>query len=165
MQKRLTKLEVILSTLLFFIPLILVVFTQEVRSSISDYAYSNLSYLFVSLLSVAGTMFIFNGTAYNSRWYNIVLGCSLIGVVLTPHLHVPVLHYVFASIFFLGSIFCMIFFSSASQRNLKLVAGAIIVFGLIGHFWFNWYSLFWAEWIGILPICIHYIGESLGKID
>lgn len=165
MQKRLTKLEVILSTLLFFIPLILVAFTQEVRASISDYAYSDLSYLFASLLSVAGTMFIFNGTAYNSRWYNIVLGCSLIGVVLTPHLHASVLHYVFASIFFFGSIFCMIFFSSASQRNLKLVAGAIIVFGLIGHFWFNWYSLFWAEWIGILPICIHYIGESLGKLD
>lgn len=165
MQKRLTKLEVILSTLLFFIPLILVAFTQELRPSISDYAYSNLNYLFASLLSVAGTMFIFNGTAYNSRWYNIVLGCSLIGVVLTPHLQLPVFHYCFASTFFLGSIFCMIFFSSTSQRNLKLIAGAIIFFGLLGHFWFNWYSLFWAEWIGILPICIHYIGESLGKID
>ena len=22
-----------------------------------------------------------------------------------------------------------------------------------------------AEWIGILPICIHYLGESTGKLD
>lgn len=165
MQKRLTKLEIILSTLLFFIPLILIVCTGEIRTSISNYAYSNLSYLFATLLSIAATMFIFNGTAYNSRWYNIILGCSLIGVALTPHQNLPVLHYFFASLFFLGSVFCMIFFSSKSQRNLKLIAGAIIIIGLIGHFWFKWYSLFWAEWIGILPICIHYIGESLGKID
>ena len=99
MQKRLTKLEIILSTLLLFIPLILILATGEIRPSISNYAYSNLNYLFATLLTLAGTMFIFNGSAYNSRWYNIVLGCSLIGVVLTPHLHLPILHYVFASIF------------------------------------------------------------------
>lgn len=165
MEKRLTKLEVILATLLLFIPLILILSTGEIRPSISDYAYSNLNYLFATLLSIAGTMFIFNGSAYNSRWYNIVLGCSLIGVVLTPHLHLPILHYLFAIIFFIGSVFCMIFFSSKKQRIMKLIAGAIITIGLIGHFAFNYYSLFWAEWIGILPICVHYIGESLGKID
>lgn len=165
MQKRLTKLEVILSTLLFFIPLILATCTGEIRESISNYAYSDFNFLFASLLSIAGTMFIFNGTAYNSRWYNIALGCSLIGVVMTPHLDAPILHYLFASIFFLGSIFCMIFFSSASQRGLKLFAGTIIILGLLGHFALNLYSLFWAEWIGILPICIHYTGETLGKID
>jgi hypothetical protein len=164
-EKRLTKLEVILATLLFFIPLILIVTTKEIRPSISDYAYSKLNYLFAALLSVAGTMFIFNGSAYNSRWYNIILGCSLIGVALTPHLDVPILHYLFASIFFLGSVFCMIFFSSKEQRFIKLVIATIITIGLSGHFVFDYYSLFWAEWIGILPICIHYIGESLGKLD
>ena len=165
MQKRLTKLEIILSTLLLFIPLILILATGEIRPSISNYAYSNLNYLFATLLTLAGTMFIFNGTAYNTRWYNIVLGCSLIGVVLTPHLHLPILHYLFASIFFVGSVFCMVFFSSAQQRFIKLVAGAIITIGLIGHFAFNFYSLFWAEWIGMLPITIHYLGESTGKLD
>jgi hypothetical protein len=165
MEKRLTKLEVILATLLFFIPLILIICTGEIRSSISDYAYSNLNFLFATLLSIAGTMFIFNGSAYNLRWYNIILGCSLIGVALTPHLHLPILHYFFAAIFFLGSVFSMIFFSSREQRKIKLIAGAIITIGLAGHFVFNYYSLFWAEWIGIMPICIHYIGESLGKID
>jgi hypothetical protein len=164
-EKRLTKLEVILATLLLFLPLILVITTKEIRPSISDYAYSKLNYIFVTLLTIAGTMFIFNGSAYNSRWYNIILGCSLIGVALTPHLDFAFLHYLFATIFFLGSVFCMIFFSSKTQRLIKIIAGVIITIALIGHFAFDYYSLFWAEWIGILPICIHYIGESLGKLD
>ena len=165
MQKRLTKLEIILSTLLLFIPLILILATGEIRPSISNYAYSNLNYLFATLLTLAGTMFIFNGTAYNTRWYNIVLGCSLIGVVLTPHLHLPILHYAFAGVFFVGSIIVMIAFSSKAQRPLKVYFGSLIIIGLLGHFWLNWYSLFWAEWIGMLPITIHYLGESTGKLD
>jgi hypothetical protein len=165
MEKRIIKLELILATLLLFIPLILIIATGEVRSSISNYAYSNLSYLFVMLLSIAGMMFIFNGTAYNSRWYNIILGCSLIGVSLTPHLDYTIIHYLFASLFFLGSVAVMIGFSSAKQRPLKAYLGVMVILGLVGHFAFNWYSLLWAEWIGILPICIHYIGESTGKLD
>lgn len=165
MENRLIKLHVILSVLLLFIPLILIVASGEIRSSISNYAYSEVSSLFVTLLTIAGTMFIFNGTAYNSRWYNIVLGCSLIGVALTPHYDYSIIHYAFASIFFLGSVAAMIGYSSAKQRPLKAYFGVIIILALLFHFLFNWYSLFWAEWIGILPITIHYLGESTGKLD
>ena len=165
MQKRLTKLEIILSTLLLFIPLILILATREIRPSISNYAYSSMNHLFATLLTIAGTMFIFNGTAYNSRWYNIVLGLSLIGVALTPHYDFPILHYAFASLFFLGSIVVMIVFSSKEQKPLKVYFGSLIIIGLLGHFWCNFYSLFWAEWIGMLPITIHYLGESTGKLD
>lgn len=165
MQKRLTKLEIILSTLLLFIPLILILATGEIRPSISNYAYSNLNYLFATLLTLAGTMFIFNGSAYNSRWYNIVLGLSLIGVALTPHYDFPILHYTFAAIFFLGSMAVMVLFSSKEQLKLKIYFSAIVFLALLGHFIFKTYSLFWAEWIGILPICIHYLGESTGKLD
>ncbi|WP_298118142.1 hypothetical protein [Flavobacterium sp.] len=165
MEKRLIKLHVILSILLVFIPLILIVASGEVRNSISNYAYSEVSYLFSTLLSIAGTMFIFNGTAYNSRWYNIILGCSLVGVALTPHLDYPVIHYSFASIFFIGSVVVMIAYSSAKQRPLKAYFGIMIILSLLFHFIFNWYSLFWAEWIGILPITIHYLGETTNKLD
>lgn len=165
MEKRIIKLEIILATLLLFIPLILIIATGELRSSISNYAYSEMNYLFATLLTIAGTMFIFNGTAYNSRWYNIILGCSLIGVGLTPHLDYSIIHYTFASLFFLGSVAVMIGFSSAKQRPLKAYLGSMIILGMIGHFAFNLYSLLWAEWIGILPICIHYMGESTGKLD
>lgn len=165
MEKRIIKLELILATLLLFIPLILIIATGELRSSISNYAYSEMNYLFATLLTIAGTMFIFNGTAYNSRWYNIILGCSLIGVGLTPHLDYSIIHYTFASLFFLGSVAVMIGFSSAKQRPLKAYFGSMIILGMIGHFAFNLYSLLWAEWIGMLPICIHYMGESTGKLD
>lgn len=165
MENRLIKLHVILSVLLLFLPLILVVASGEIRSSISNYAYSDVNYLFATLLTIAGTMFIFNGTAYNSRWYNIVLGCSIIGVALTPHYDYPIIHYSLASVFFLGSVAAMIAYSSAKQRPLKLYFGIIIILALLLHFLFNWYSLFCAEWIGILPITIHYLGESTGKLD
>lgn len=165
MQKRLTKLEIILSTLLLFIPLILILATGEIRPSISNYAYSNLNYLFATLLTIAGTMFIFNGTAYNTRWYNIALGLSLIGIALTPHYDFPILHYTFAAIFFLGSMAVMVLFSSKEQLRLKIYFSAIVFLALLGHFIFKTYSLFWAEWIGMLPITIHYLGESTGKLD
>ena len=165
MEKRLTKLHVILAIILLFTPLVLILATGEVRSSISNYAYSSMNHLFATLLTIAGTMFIFNGTAYNTRWYNIVLGLSLIGVALTPHYDFPILHYTFAVIFFLGSVVVMIAFSSKAQQPLKVYFGSLIIIGLLGHFWLNWYSLFWAEWIGMLPITIHYLGESTGKLD
>lgn len=165
MEKRLTKLHVILAITLLFTPLVLIITTGEVRSSISNYAYSSMNHLFATLLTIAGTMFIFNGTAYNSRWYNIALGLSLIGVALTPHYDFPILHYTFAAIFFLGSMAVMVLFSSKEQLKLKIYFSAIVFLALLGHFIFKTYSLFWAEWIGILPICIHYLGESTGKLD
>lgn len=165
MLKRITKLEVILSILLVFMPLILIAFTNEVRSSISNYAYSSAEHVFAMLLSIAASMFIVNGTAHRKKWYNIVLGATLIGVIMTPHLDHSLLHYTFAGLFFVGSVFVMIYFSSAKQRLIKTIAGSIIVVALSGHFIFNLYSLFFAEWIGLMPIAIHFIGESINKLD
>lgn len=165
MEKRLIKLQIILSIFLLIMPLVLIVVNQEVRESISNYAYSKNNWWFFVSLTIAGTMFLFNGTADNSRWYNIISGCSLIGVALTPHLDFPVLHYLFAGVFFMGSVVAMILFSSEEQRPIKILAGSIIITALIGVYTTHLYSLFVAEWIGILPICIHYIGETIGKID
>lgn len=165
MEKRLVKLDIILAALLLFIPLILILVTGEVRTSISDYAYSQYSYLFASLLTLAGTMFIFNGSAYITKWYHIVSGVALIGVVLTPHKEYVILHYVFAGIFFMGNIITMIIFSSTKQRKWKLGVGVFILIILMGVYITKSYSLLVAEWIGMLPICLHFIGEELGKID
>lgn len=150
---------------LFGIPLFLILFTGEVRPSISNYAYSSISELFVMLLTISGILFFDDGYTIRSRYFNMILGGSLMGVALTPHCDWPVLHYSFASLFFLGSQFNMIYYSSRKQRKYKILASIFIMFGLSGHFIFNLFSLFWAEWIGILPITLHYIGESLGKID
>lgn len=165
MEKRLSFLDSTLAGLLLFIPLILILVTGEVRNSISDYAYSEYNYLFASLLTIAGMMFIFNGTAYCTKWYNVILGVALIGVSLTPHKEFSILHYSFAGIFFIGSVITMIVFSSRKQRKWKILTGLIIVGVLIGAYATNQYSLLVAEWIGMLPICLHFIGVETKKID
>lgn len=159
--KRLAKLETILAVLLLFIPLILSVLDKGTRPSISNFAYSQYNYVFASLLSLAGSLFLFNGTAYNKKWYNIILGLSLYGVVFTPHLDYPLWHYSFASIFFVGS-YVVVLLSGIKQPNkLYLFISAIIPLALLGHFLNNWYSLFIAEAIAMSPISFHFIMKSI----
>ena len=165
---RLKKLTGILGGLLFFLPLVLMFIDGTIRPSISDYAYMVHSEWFVSMVSIAGTVFIMDGSFWNKRWYNIILGCSLIGVSLTPHLFSPfvsTIHYIFAAIFFVGSIIVMVIFSSAKQRLKKILMALVILGALFLHFVFNLFSLFWAEWIGMLPIVIHFLGEAFEKLD
>jgi len=165
MEKRITKLEVLLAVFLLLLPLILILVNGEIRPSISNYAYAKHEDSLVAFLTIAGCLFLYNGTIYGKKWYNIVLGCSLFGVALTPHLDYPVLHYSFAGLFFLGSVATMIIFSSPAQRELKIVLGTLIVLALLNYYITEMYSLLVAEWIGILPISIHFIGESLKKFD
>ena len=159
MIKRLIKLEMILSSLLFFIPLILFLIDGELRPSISNYAYMDDNHFFVALLVVAGSMFITNGSLWNRQFYNIILGVALVGVACTPHLDIPVWHYIFASVFFVGSLSIMII----NRSFTRLVMAILIVVGMSGHFLFGFYSLLWAEWIGILPITVHFTLKSLSK--
>lgn len=163
MELRIKKLELIMAGLLYFLPLILIWSSMEIRPSISDYAYSSVANVFVALLTLAGALFIYNGVINRPKWYNIILGISLIGVALTPHLDFPVLHYMFAALFFIGSMLVMVIVSSIKQRPIKIVMALIILSALLGYFIFNWFSLFFAEWIGIVPITAHFIGESIKK--
>lgn len=151
--------------LFFFIPLILIIVNQEVRTSISNYAYSQYNYWFFSLISLSGFLFVVNGWLDEARRYNIILGLALIGVALTPHKDFPVTHYIFASGFFLGSIYVMIAFSSVKQRPYKIIAGIVILTALFCALLIKNISLFVAEWIGMLPISLHYVLEAQNKID
>ncbi len=74
------------------------------RTTISDYVYSSNSFLFGMLLCIAAMLFVFNGAVYfksqrslrlskKGKWYNIVLGISLLGVICTPHRDWVYLHY------------------------------------------------------------------------
>lgn len=151
--------------LFFFIPLILIIVNQEVRPSISNYAYSHYNYWFFSLISLSGFLFVVNGWLDKARRYNILLGFALIGVALTPHKDLPVTHYICAGGFFLGSVYVMIAFSSAKQRFYKIIAGIVIVTALLLSIITKEISLFIAEWIGMIPISIHYVLEAQNKID
>lgn len=95
-SKDIKRLEITIAFLMIFIPLILkLIENKPFRNSISDYAYSSYSYWFVFLLTLAGSLFLFNGIGYKRHWYNGILGISLFGIILTPHLDYPFFHYIF----------------------------------------------------------------------
>ena len=99
LKSRITILYITKAIFLLFMPLILIVVSGTARLSISDYAYSDYNYVYVMLLTIAGTLFINNGIT-SSKLYNSILGLSLLGVALTPHLDYPILHYFFTGLFF-----------------------------------------------------------------
>jgi len=164
MEKRIKRLEQFIAMALMAIPLVLFIVTDELRSSISSYAYSSADNLFVGLLWLTAAMFFYNAM-YSKKAYNWIIGASLIGISLTDHLDHPIPHYAFTGLFFIGSIVIMVVFSSQKQRKYKIVVAILMLVALSGHFIFNWYSLLIAEWICMSPLSIHFIGESLNKID
>lgn len=161
MRKSVIILEVSLAILLLFMPLILRWVDGTWRDSISDYAYSNYSYVYVFLLTLAGTTFIYNGVGYQRHWYNIILGFSLFGIALTPYREYSNIHYISASIFFLGSIVAIALSSSVLFKTFKYIVSAVTAIALVLHLQFNLFSLLAAESIGILPIITHFIIKSL----
>lgn len=153
---------------LFLMPLILWMIDGQIRPSISNYAYMVDNEWFFSLMSIAGAVFIMDGSIWNKRWYNIVLGCALIGIAVTPHedsMLISVLHYIFAAIFFLGSVIAMITYSSKNQRPLKIVLALAVATAMSLNFLIPVTGLFWAEWIGMIPITYHFLGEAYEKFD
>jgi hypothetical protein len=160
------KLERILAVVCVFIPLILIIVDQgNIRESISNYAYMNHNHVYVFLLTLAAMMFVVNGTIKHKNWYNVVLGIALAGIVLFPHLEFKIVHYVFATIFFLGSVIVISFYTSKKQFWIACGIAVVIVLSLLAHFWLHWFSLFIAEWIALGIIGIHYILESFKILD
>jgi hypothetical protein len=162
--KLFTKIQVIQAIAFLLIPFVLWWINGERLDSISAYAHAT-PMPFAFSLTLAGSLFINDGIITQERWYNYIVGFSLFGVILFTNTAYPVTHYIFASIFFLGSLFNMVFFSSDRERLIKsfVVVGAMV--GLFGGFFLNWYSIFWAEFIGMIPISVHYVLEALDKID
>ena len=126
-------------------------------------------------------LFIFNGFLYYdknssgtpyskeySRSYNVILGLSLLGVVIFPHkdgFYYPILHFISAGIFYLGSIFAIGFYSEKRHRKINYLIAFIALLGILSHFIFPKYiTLFWAEWVSLIVIAIHYIMESKGIV-
>ena len=161
--KAIKRLEVSLACLLPLIVLVMRLLDGYFRTSISNYAYSEYSYVYVFMLTLGGSMFLYNGTANQKHWYNIVLGISLFGVALTPHKDFMLLHYFFAGTFFLGSILAIGLSTSLWLRDWKYLVAGIAFLGLLFHFAFGYFSLLVAESIGLVPFSFHFIVKSLKK--
>ena len=159
-----TRLKVIQAFAFLLIPLVLMIVNGGLLESVSAYAYES-PMVFANLLTLAGALFVYDGYVERERWYNIHIGLSLFGVVLFPNLDYPIIHYTFAGAFFLGSLFNMVYFSSKQERPLKMVIAFLVLLSMTGCFAFGFYSVFWMEWIGMIPISLHFALEALEKID
>lgn len=100
--------------------------------------------------------------------FNILFGVGLLGVLLFPHLEYPIPHYISAIIFFAGSIYVMAFVSNKKFRKTGVLLAVISALSLALHFvgdledisFLKPLTLFWAEWIALTAIAIHYVLEA-----
>lgn len=141
------------------------------RPSISNYVYMDHSYIFGMLLCIAAMLFIFNGAVYyknepqmriskHGRWYNIVLGFSLLGVICFPHIEYTVIHAIFAGIFFIGNaIVTGIFYKD--KDKIKSIVMAILTLASLPLALTHVITLFVAEWISLAVIAIHFMLSTL----
>ena len=163
---RFARLERSLAALCFFIPLFLIVFDDgQIRPSISSYYDMEQNQIFYVLLTMTAMLFIVNGVVKEKHIYNSVLGAALVGVVLFNNEDFYLLHGVFAFVFFAGNALVILVFSSKKERWFKALLVAGIAVSMVTFWYFDAFTLFWAEWISLSIIAFHYILESLGAID
>lgn len=162
--KYFTKLKVIQALSFLGIPLMLMCAHNEILPSISHYAHAK-PMLFAVLLTMAACLFLYDGYVEPKRRYNLIPAIGLFGLTLFPNITWDNTHYTFTVMFFIGSLFNMVYFSSREERWWKILTALLVLFGMAGCFIFDWYSIFWAEWIGMIPISIHFVLEAQGKID
>lgn len=142
------------------------------RSSISDYVYMCHNYVFGMLLGMAAMLFIFNGFIYfkkeageadtSGKWYNIGIGLCLLGVVCFPWREHSIVHFSFAGAFFLGNAVSTGYFHTKRwpKSNITMAVLTVIALGLHFTGWCPWLTLFWAEWVSLAVVGVHFWLES-----
>jgi hypothetical protein len=144
------------------------------RESISDYVYMSDSYIYGMLLCMAAMLMIFNGAVYfrnenamglprAGKWYNVILGVSLLVVILFPHRQYVIIHYFFGGVFFLGNAVVTALFSYARDRVVSVVL-AVVTVAAIGLHYAGVWSLLAGEWISLAVISAHFIMQSRGPL-
>jgi len=163
---RFAKLERVLAFVCLLIPAVLIWFDDgPIRDSISAYYCMEENQLFYFPLTVASMLFVVNGVVKHKHRYNTFLGVMLAGVILFNHHDFNTLHHIFTVAFFAGNAVVIVVFSSKKERWFKVLLVAGIVLSMMGCFFFDWFTLFWAEWLSFGIIALHYILESWGIID
>ncbi len=164
--KRFVILERILAIVCLIIPVLLFSFDDgPIRDSISAYYDMDENQIFYFPLTVAAMLFVVNGVVKKKQVYNTFLGGMLAGVILFNHDDVSLLHAAFAVAFFGGNAVVILLFSSKKERWFKALLVAGIALSMLGYFVFDWFTLFWAEWLSFAIIALHYLLESWGVID
>ncbi len=89
----------------------------------------------------------------------------MFGVLLFPHLEYPIIHYIFAGLFFIGSALVIALFNDRKHRKISVIIAIISLSSiLLCAILPDKISLLLAEWISLGVISIHYILESKGLL-
>lgn len=173
-RKTFKMLQGIIAGLLLFLPIFLRLAdgSKTFRSSISNYVYMTHSYIFGMLLCMAAMLFIFNAAVYyrnedhyclnkHGKWYNIVLGVALLGVILFPHLQYAVWHYSFAGLFFIGNSLVLAFFHKRKDRTISITLSILVIAAIALHY-LALVTLLVGEWLSLAAIGTHFILQSVG---
>jgi hypothetical protein len=176
-RKTFSILQGVIAGICLFIPVFLRLADNAnlFRSSISNYVYMVHSYIFGMLLCMAAMLFIFNASVYyreqdryglnkHGKWYNIVLGVSLLGVILFPHLQYAAIHYTFAGIFFIGNAAVMAFFHKKKDRVVSIILSILVVTAIALHY-LGFVTLLVGEWLSLAAIGTHFILQSVGLMS
>ena len=115
-------------------------------------------------LTVAAMLFVVNGVVRKKHWYNIGLGLALAGVVLFNHVDHFLIHNISAGAFFGGNGAVFVLFTPKKELWFKVLLLSIMIVGAMGHFLFDWYSLFVAETVSLWVIAFHFVLEAKGLI-
>jgi len=163
--KDFTNLKVWKAFLLQLIVPILVICNSGVwLNSISAYAnYTPLA--FGALLTTAALLFFEDGFVHRERRHNITIGLALFFIMILNHSDYPITHYIFAIYFFVGSQVFMIWKSSKEQRWWKVLISVGVNIAGVLCFIFNLFSILTFEWIAMLPMSVHFAGETKNKIN
>ena len=148
--------------------------TMPFRESISAYVHIERSYIFGMLMCMAAMLFIVNGVVYfknqdtrlklesTGKWYNMILGISLLGVILFVHDELRTLHIIFATIFFLGNAVVTGIFHHGVRKRLSLTLALLTVAAFAIHLIDDsLITMFWAEWFSLVVIAIHLILQGI----
>jgi hypothetical protein len=160
------KLERVLAILCVSTPLLFIWSDgHPLRASISAYYDMKENELFYVPLTIASMLFVVNGVVKNKHLYNTILGVMLAGVLLFNHVEFTTLHALFAIGFFAGNAIVIVVFTTKIERLFKVGLVIGIVIAMLGFYAFDWFTLFWAEWLSFVIIGVHYTLESWGVID
>jgi hypothetical protein len=163
---RFARLERVLAALCLFIPVFLIWFDTgpfdngRIRDTISHYYNMEENQVFYFPLTVASMLFVVNGVIKQRHIYNTLLGGMLAGVILFNRDDFNRLHTIFAAAFFVGNAVVIIVFSSKKELWFKALLVAALVISMLGCFVFGWFTQFWAEWLSLGIIALHFILES-----
>lgn len=99
-------------------------------------------------MGIIASLMTLDGLIYKTRYYNILIGLSMIGVISFPVNEFRYIHNSFAGIFFIGNAYIVTYYSKLLIRSKKVLFSIIILTTLLLLI-FGKINIYVAELIGM----------------